>query len=77
VFRQTVAALRQGDEQHVNQFVSTDALTTWARMLGVYVEAIHPGASKYIELSDSPHYEPEERLGTLGQSACVMVKPPA
>jgi ubiquinone/menaquinone biosynthesis C-methylase UbiE len=75
VFRRTVAALRAGEELHVNQFVSVDGVLAWAKLLGMYVEAVHPGAARYIELSESPYYEPGETLATLGQSACVMVKP--
>jgi ubiquinone/menaquinone biosynthesis C-methylase UbiE len=75
VFEATVDARRKGDDLHVNQFVSVDAIEVWARMLGMEVEAVHGGAKPYIRLSASPHYEEGETTDSLGQSACVLVKP--
>lgn len=75
VFEATLDARRRGDELHVNQFVSVDGLKMWAWMLGLRIERVHGGSRPYVHLSDSPHYEPGETMDSLGQSACVMVKP--
>lgn len=75
VFEATVDALRAGNDLHLNQFMSLDAIEVCADYLGMEIEAVHGGATPYIHVSDSEHYEPGLTMQSLGQSACVMVKP--
>ena len=62
---------------HLNQFVSRDALRSWAGHIGFQIEKIWDGDKPFIplsaavRLSDGTVYE---REGTPGQSVCLMRK---
>jgi ubiquinone/menaquinone biosynthesis C-methylase UbiE len=74
VFEATVEVVRGGVDYHVNQFISKDAITLWASMLGLEIEHIHDGSTPYITLSSSPYYDEGSTHASLGQSACVLLK---
>lgn len=78
VFELDVASL--GQARHHNQFMSRDAITKWAQMLGAEVVSIHDGDIPYIPLAEAMTLEAGTQfgeLGTLGQSVCVLRKPAA
>lgn len=74
VFEATVDALRGGDDLHVNQFLSKEALVVWADLLDLDITAMLDGQHRYIEVSEPSHESDVAGRATLGQSACVLVK---
>ena len=65
-----------GQTSVLNQFMSVDAITTWAAHLGLDVEAIYRGDEPYIPLSEPIDLRPHhfENYGTFGQSAAILAK---
>jgi SAM-dependent methyltransferase len=64
--------------QHLNVFMSKDGLAVWAERLGMQLVAIHDGDEPYVPLSRPVVLENGrrvERLGSVGQSVCVLRKP--
>ena len=64
--------------QHLNVFISKDAITVWAERLGLQLEATHDGSDAFIPLSQPITFEDgrtEHTLGALGQSVCLLRKP--
>lgn len=64
-------------DDHWNQFISRDAIETWARHTGFEVSAIFPGDSTYIPLPEEVRFESGVCMsgaGSLGQSVAVLRK---
>ena len=64
--------------QHLNVFLSKDAITVWAERLGLQLEATHDGSDAFIPLSQPIAFEDghsEQTRGALGQSVCLLRKP--
>lgn len=64
--------------QHLNVFMSTDAIAVWAGRLGLELEAIRPGTDSFIPLSAPVTFangSSVDRCAALGQSVCVLRKP--
>lgn len=74
VFEAAVDALRHGDDLHVNQFLSKDALVVWADLLDLDITAMLDGQDCYIQVSEPNHESDVAGRATLGQSVCVLVK---
>lgn len=72
VFHSTVAAVEAGQLHHINQFMSRDLVTAWAKMLEFDVVNIHDGGDQYIVCAEP---DGTTRLGSLGQSVAVWRKP--
>jgi hypothetical protein len=67
-----------GSHDHLNQFMSVDAVEAWADHLGFEVVGIYRGDEPYFPLAapvvmSGGHVY--ENLGTLGQSAAILKKP--
>ena len=61
----------------LNMFISKDAIGVWAQHLGLSVSAIHDGDKPYVPLSRPVVFEDgsvAEKLGSIGQSVCVLEK---
>jgi len=72
VFRNTVAAVEAGDLYHINQFMSRDLVTAWAKMLEFDVVDIHNGGDQHIVFTEP---DGTKRLAPMGQSVAVWRKP--
>ena len=62
----------------LNMFVSKDAIRIWAEHLGLEVRAIEDGDKPFVPLSEPIVFESGsvvEKVGTIGQSVCVLQKP--
>jgi ubiquinone/menaquinone biosynthesis C-methylase UbiE len=62
----------------LNMFISKDTLRIWADHLGLTVKAIKDGNELYVPLTKPVVWDSGqvmERLGTIGQSVCVLQKP--
>ena len=65
-------------DNHLNQFISRDAIDAWAQHAGFEVVSIHDGDSDYIPLESDVVFEDGKVLskaGSLGQSLAVLRKP--
>jgi SAM-dependent methyltransferase len=61
----------------LNVFIGKDAIPVWAGRLGLRVEAVEDGNKAYVPLSRPVTFEGgsvAEKLGTIGQSVCVLSK---
>ncbi|NCV97201.1 MAG: class I SAM-dependent methyltransferase, partial [Acidimicrobiia bacterium] len=72
IFHETVAAVEAGVLHHVNQFMSRDLVSAWAKMLEYVVVNVYDGQGQYIECSDA---DGTRRLDSIGQSVAVWRKP--
>ncbi len=75
-FKASVFNLRP--DNHLNQFLSRDAIEAWAQHAGFEVVSIHDGDSDYIPLESDVVFEDGRVIsgaGTLGQSLAVLRKP--
>lgn len=64
--------------QHLNQFISRDAIDAWARHTGFSMAAIHDGDQPHITLSEDVVWDDGRcmrDLGHLGQSVAILRKP--
>ena len=62
--------------QHLNQFMSRDAIAAWAHHLNMTVEQIHDGDKPHIEISEDLSWHDGRVMsgkGCLGQSVAVLV----
>jgi SAM-dependent methyltransferase len=76
VFARDVANV--GQLEVLNQFVSRDGIERWAKMLKLRVESICDGDKPHIPVPEPLQFEDGrriERMGALGQSVCVLLKP--
>ena len=65
------------NSQPLNMFMSKDAIQIWAGHLGLQVRAIEDGHKAYVPLSKPIFFENGsvvEKMGTIGQSICVLHK---
>lgn len=63
------------DPQHLNQFISRDAIHAWSQRLGLQVEAIFDGDKPHIVLPHPVTLDDGrvvQGMGSLGQSICVL-----
>jgi len=63
--------------QPLNMFISKDAIPVWADHLGLRVHVIEDGDKPFVPLSRPVVFESGtvvEKLGTIGQSICVLQK---
>ncbi len=61
----------------LNQFISRDALETWADHLGLEVLSIHDGNQPFIHFDGTIAWDDGSAMvnkGTIGQSVCVLTK---
>ncbi|MDO8841486.1 methyltransferase domain-containing protein, partial [Methanocalculus sp.] len=61
----------------LNQFISRDALESWADHLGLEVLAIHDGNQPFIRFDGTIAWDNGSTMvnkGTIGQSVCVLTK---
>lgn len=72
IFHETVSAVETKALHHVNQFMSRDLISAWARMLGCEVVQVHDGQGWFIECVDS---DGTVRFDSIGQSVAVWEKP--
>lgn len=72
VFHSTVAAVEAGELHHINQFMSRDLVTAWAKMLEFDVVNIHDGGDQYIVCTEP---DGTTRRASMGQSVAVWRKP--
>ena len=64
---------------HLNQFISASMIEAWAEHLHLNVDAIHPGDTPYIDLPEPITSDSGEVFSgkvSLGQSLCVLSRPP-
>lgn len=69
---------RPNAREHLNQFIDTQAITTWSRHLHFKIFGIYPGNENHIVLRQPVEMENGEVLRgstTLVQSVCVLEKP--
>ena len=72
IFHETVAAVEAGSLHHVNQFMSRDLVSAWAKMLNCEVVAVYDGQGQFIRcVSD----DGTESFDSIGQSVAVWRKP--
>lgn len=65
------------EDQHLNQFISRDAIHAWAAPAGFDVRSLHAGDTLYIPLPEEIRYESgavARDAGSLGQSLAVLQK---
>lgn len=65
--------------QHLDAFVSKDGIAVWADRLGMELETIRDGNDSFIPLSTPIMFgdgRSVDGCATLGQSVCVLRKPP-
>jgi SAM-dependent methyltransferase len=80
VFAATAARVGKKSRDPLNVFLSRDAIAAWAAHLGLAIEDLRDGDEAFVPL---PHPvttdsgKVMEKLGYLGQSVCVLVKPTA
>lgn len=71
-------SLKEDRPNHVlTQFMSKDAIETWAQHLDLKVEAICDGDKPHIPLSETVKFDSGHEMremGNLGQSICVLSK---
>lgn len=75
-FKASVFNLRP--DNHLNQFLSRDAIDAWAHHAGFEVVSIHDGDSNYISLESDVVFDDGRVIsgaGSLGQSLAVLRKP--
>lgn len=63
------------NSQHLNMFISKDAIRVWAEHLGLHVQVIEDGDKPFVPLSKPIVFESGsvvEKVGTIGQSVCVL-----
>jgi len=61
----------------LNQFLSRDAIETWADHLGLKILAMHDGDKPHIPLSEVVEFDDGRQMiesGNFGQSVCVFTK---
>jgi SAM-dependent methyltransferase len=78
VFESTVAALGVNSD-FLNVFIGKDAIRVWAEHLGLHVQAIEDGDKPSVPLSKPVVFEDGsvvEKVGSIGQSVCVLQKRP-
>lgn len=79
VFEQMIASRKRSTNTGpLNQFISRDALKSWAGYIGFHIDNIWDGDKPFVPLSRPIIYENGlvyEREGTPGQSVCVLSKP--
>jgi ubiquinone/menaquinone biosynthesis C-methylase UbiE len=66
-----------GIGQHLNQFMSRDAIASWAHHLNMTVDQIHDGDKPHIEIAEDLTWHDGRVMsgkGCLGQSVAVLVK---
>jgi SAM-dependent methyltransferase len=72
------AMLANTSNVHLDQFISRDAIATWASKLGLDVVAINDGDVPHIPLDFPITYEDgrvQTDLGNFGQSDCILSVP--
>lgn len=77
IFEHNVADI-EINANHLNMFLSRDAIRAWATHLDLELVAIEDGDRAFIPLSQPITYENgavAKRFGTLGQSVCALRKP--
>ena len=79
VFEQMIESRRVSmNTGHLNQFISRDALRSWASRIGFEVEHIWDGDKAFVPLSAPVRFSDGrvyEHKGTPGQSVCLLRKP--
>lgn len=79
VFDQMIASRRLSmNTAPLNQFISRDALDSWASHIGFTVDTIWDGDKPFIPLSRPIRFSDGtgfDREGTPGQSVCLLAKP--
>ena len=64
-------------DQHLNQFMSVDAIEVWAKRLGLKVVSINDGDKPHIKINEDIKLDDGrvfKNLACLGQSICVLKK---
>ncbi|NET04540.1 MAG: class I SAM-dependent methyltransferase [Merismopedia sp. SIO2A8] len=75
IFQQVLADKRH--DKVLNQFLSRDAIESWAQHLGLYIVDIHDGDKSHIKLNNVVKWDDGREMvgeGNLGQSVCVLTK---
>jgi ubiquinone/menaquinone biosynthesis C-methylase UbiE len=75
VFEQVLANKRP--DKVLNQFLSRDAIESWASHLGLNIVAIHDGDNPHIRINEVVRWDDGREMveyGNLGQSVCVFTK---
>lgn len=78
IFAGMVDAQAQGLDQHHNQFLSRDAIESWASHAGFDIEAIFAGDEPHIPVPEPVQLDDGRTIEgrtSLGQSVCILRKP--